>query len=236
MNSLSNPQKYLIALAILFLILLIVPQLKQSKESSSEVTKDNSTEAALPKHGDSALTPSVGSTQEKSPAEQTTARSDEFDTLGDELDVELVDDDLGPRQLWAVDHERQDPPIKLDPSISDPKTLELKDNWKEQFDIGEDVEFQLPYQEVVARIEDVTNFPNGDKSWSGHLKGYDDDYAVVVTVGKKVSFATILTPSGEYTVEIIEDKGAVYKSPTVNELSADDSPDYVIPPIAPRRN
>lgn len=232
MKSLSNLQKFLLALAAVFLVLLIVPQLKPEKDNpeqaSTETTNIHGSESTSANTPDSA----TNKITNKKPSEKSIVSKEEPAAHIDEMESELAENQEGPRQVWNIDHERRDPPIKLDPAISDPKTLELAENWKEQFDIGEDVEFKLPYEDVVARIEDVNRFPNGDASWSGHLKGHGDDYAVVVTVGKKVSFATILTPSGEYTVEIVGDEGAVYKTPEVHELSADDSPDYLIPPIA----
>ena len=59
--------------------------------------------------------------------------------------------------------------------------------------------------------------PNGDRSWSGHLYGYGDEYSVVFTQGETLSFATIQTPDGVFLLEGQGDRGWIFRD-TLDEL------------------
>ncbi|MBL4867020.1 MAG: hypothetical protein JKY67_11670 [Pseudomonadales bacterium] len=132
-------------------------------------------------------------------------------------------------RLWAISETIDDNAPPLNPAIHDPLTIELSPEWSSQFQEFDEVTLPLPHDDIVVVVEKRTVFPNGDISWNGHLSGYEDQYPVMITVGKTSSFGTITTPNGEYTVEINGSTGTVYKTPRVDQLSADGSPDFLIP-------
>jgi hypothetical protein len=72
---------------------------------------------------------------------------------------------------------------------------------------------------------------NGDKTWSGHVDGYGNEYPVVMTYGEGTTFATITTPEGSYSMESVKGVGWLYKNPAEIELTALGKGDYVIPAI-----
>lgn len=74
-------------------------------------------------------------------------------------------------------------------------------------------------ESIKANVESVQTTENGDYIWSGHLDGYHNDYPIVMTYGEKLTFATVTTPEGSYSMEAINGVGWLYKNPSVTELS-----------------
>lgn len=112
------------------------------------------------------------------------------------------------------------PKIILNEKISAYAIVELEQHPASYPAVGEQIELpMLNGQKVVANIESVTKFPNGDYSWSGHLVGHGTDFPIVMTYGEHSIFATITTPEGSYSMESLDGLGWLYKNPAEVELS-----------------
>ena len=217
-----NNGKFWIALVFIFTILIVGPTFKSDKTPKHHTEKQS---AAFDIDEENLQSKQLTLSTKK--VDHTTDKNSQALVSSSNLDLETPKPSAN-KTPWKV-REDIDPPIKPNAAVDEIKAIEMENEWQSKFDIGEDIDFPLTDKTVTAQIEAVSEFPNGDQSWTGHLKGYEDEYLVVVTVGKKVSFATVLTPEGEYTVEIVDDIGTVYKTPEVHELSSDDNPDYLIP-------
>jgi len=120
------------------------------------------------------------------------------------------------------------PSIPLSEKISDYAIVELPQNSTAFPAVGEQISLPMLHgKTLVATVESVTNFPNGDYSWSGHLQGSGNDYPVVMTYGGHSIFATITTPEGSYTMESINGLGWLYKNPAEIELSHPGAKDFL---------
>ena len=120
------------------------------------------------------------------------------------------------------------PSIPLSEKISDYAIVELQQNLAAFPAVGEQISLPMLHgKTLVATVESVTNFPNGDYSWSGHLQGSGTDYPVVMTYGDHSIFATITTPEGSYTMESINGLGWLYKNPAEVELSHPGAKDFL---------
>lgn len=120
------------------------------------------------------------------------------------------------------------PSIPLSEKISDYAIVELPQKLLALPLVGEQISLpMLNGKTLVAKVESVTKFPNGDDAWSGHLEGYGTDYPVVMTYGEHSVFATITTPEGSYTMESINGLGWLYKNPAEVELSHPNAKDFL---------
>ena len=163
---------------------------------------------------------------------ETKEKLEEDLELEDEEQLETESDEIDPIVLWTLassDLLSSLNTAPTHPAIHDPYVITLDSGWSTQFQEFDEVTLHLPNEDAIVIIENRSVFPNGDISWSGHLSGYEDQYPTVMTIGKTISFGTITTPNGEYTIEVKGTIGTVYKTPRVDELSSDDSPDFLIP-------
>lgn len=120
------------------------------------------------------------------------------------------------------------PSIPLSEKISDYAIVELPQKSAVLPAVGEQISLPMLHgKTLIATVESVTNFPNGDFSWSGHLQGSGSDYPVVMTYGDHSIFATITTPEGSYTMESIDGLGWLYKNPAEIELSHPGAKDFL---------
>jgi hypothetical protein len=53
----------------------------------------------------------------------------------------------------------------------------------------------------------------------------------VMTYGENLTFATINTPDGNYSLEAKDGVGWLYKNPSVLDLAGPDSRDFLVPDI-----
>lgn len=96
---------------------------------------------------------------------------------------------------------------------------------------GDIIELNIPQtgMNIMAKMEDRTQFPNGDISLSGHLMNNQDDHSVVFTIGEELSFGMIDTPNGTYLMEAIGNAGWLFASEDLEQdvdLSLNDSLDH----------
>jgi hypothetical protein len=130
---------------------------------------------------------------------------------------------------WQMaDVKAETPSIPLSEKISDYSIVELPQKAAALPALGEQISLPMLHgKTLIATVESVTNFPNGDYSWSGHLQGSGSDYPVVMTYGDHSIFATITTPEGSYTMESINGLGWLYKNPAEIELSHPGAKDFL---------
>jgi hypothetical protein len=120
------------------------------------------------------------------------------------------------------------PSIPLSEKISEYAIVDLPQNSAVFPAVGEQISLPMLHgKTLIATVESVTHFPNGDYSWSGHLQGSGSDYPVVMTYGDHSIFATITTPEGSYTMESINGLGWLYKNPAEIELSHPGAKDFL---------
>ncbi len=97
-------------------------------------------------------------------------------------------------------------------AISNPKHVRVEPAAMLDLQVGSLVPIDLPDgQHFVARVQSMSAHENGDRSWSGHLDGYDALYPVNFTQGDLAAFGTIATPGGLYSLEAIANDGVLYR-------------------------
>jgi len=215
----TSKTKLIVFTSLISILCLLFFVLNSSNETSTPIKK-----IATP------LTHTDG----KSPHEEThpvvsTSASIETENLNDDSISESGEGEEEQILLWNISDIIIENALPFSPVIHNPETIELNPNWASEFEEFDEIILPLPHKKVAVIVETKSVFPNGDISWSGHLSGFGDQYPVLITIGKNISFGTITTPEGEYTVEIKGTTGTVYKTPRVDELSSDDSPDFLIP-------
>jgi len=211
-------------LAIIFAVFLLAPNFRKDAPSSSSQIS-NGTEQVV----------AVVDTDPKSASLTNTLEDKlkEHDRAMAALEsIDLTEDN----RVWTISDSVIDERHKYNQAIKESHVINLPDNWQDKFEVGEKVNLSLPNHDLEGRVKDITTHPNGDKSYMGHTSVAGIDYSFVVTIGDKITFATILTPDGEYSAQIQGNTGSLTRTPTVSELSSDDRLDYVIPPIAPNHS
>lgn len=77
--------------------------------------------------------------------------------------------------------------------------------------VGSRVPVELPGDgHYFALVQSLNVHDNGDRSWSGHLEGYELRYPVVCTQGDVAAFVTIASPQGLFELETIDGDGVLY--------------------------
>ena len=200
-------------------------------DSPANVPKIANSQNPAQQHSSTAFNSSAFTTtpETKKKMEKDSGLEDD-EELENEEKLETESDEIDPIVLWTLaSSDHLDSTVPTHPAIHDPYVITLDSSWSTQFQEFDEVTLHLPNEDAIVIIENRSVSPNGDISWSGHLSGYEDQYPTVMTIGKTISFGTITTPSGEYTIEVKGTTGTVYKTPRVDELSSDDSPDFLIP-------
>jgi len=86
--------------------------------------------------------------------------------------------------------------------------------------------------EFNAKITSKKRHKSGSVTVTGNLVDYGDDYSVVLTEGKNMSFGTVTTPNGSYEIEARNGQGYVYSTEAIDSARIDDSKeDFLIPNI-----
>lgn len=81
-----------------------------------------------------------------------------------------------------------------------------------ELDVGSLVPLDLPDgQHLLARVQSLELFENGDRSWSGHVEGFGTRYPVVFTQGDEVAFGTIATPTGLFALEAQGEEAVLFR-------------------------
>lgn len=130
---------------------------------------------------------------------------------------------------WVLgDAKSASPQIPLSSVIRDYEVVEINPHPATTPQAGETVSLPMLHgQKILVDVQATTVNPNGDKSWSGHLQGYGEDYPIIMTYGEHAIFATITTPEGSYTMESTDGIGWLYKNPSEFELSDASSKDFL---------
>lgn len=84
--------------------------------------------------------------------------------------------------------------------------------------------------EFNAKITSKKRHKSGSVTVTGNLVDYGDDYSVVLTEGKKMSFGTVTTPNGSYEIEARDGQGYVYSTEAIDSARIDDSKEDVLIP------
>ncbi|MBL4868912.1 MAG: hypothetical protein JKY67_21310 [Pseudomonadales bacterium] len=140
-------------------------------------------------------------------------------------------------EVWITDVEMK-PEITLNDRITVKTAIQFDNEKVKGVNKGDKFKLMLPGgSEFVVSVEQSKVYPNGGRSWSGHLEGHQDQYPVVFTFspsnnGNKTSFATITTPNGSYSMESVNGNGWVYQNPAEQELNESDHQDSLMIPTA----
>ena len=91
-------------------------------------------------------------------------------------------------------------------------------------EVGEQFILPLPdYGDFTITVNDVYRSSKTVQHWTGKLNSsHSNTSTVVVTIGPESSLGTIYTDKGQYSIDLIHDKGWVYKSP-IYQPTKDDS-------------
>lgn len=130
---------------------------------------------------------------------------------------------------WVLGNTKSaSPQIPLNSVIREYEVIEINQHPTQTPQVGETVSLpMLNGKKILVDVQTTSLNPNGDKSWSGHLQGYGEDYPIVMTYGQNLIFATITTPEGSYTMESADGVGWLYKNPSELELSDASSKDFL---------
>lgn len=133
------------------------------------------------------------------------------------------------QDAWSLGNGKSSPPqIALNKVIRDYEVIEINQHPEAIPQVGETVSLpMLNGKKILVDVQATTLNPNGDKSWSGHLQGYGEDYPIIMTYGAHAIFAMITTPEGSYTMESSDGVGWLYKNPSELELSDTSSNDFL---------
>lgn len=139
--------------------------------------------------------------------------------------------DLSAKKIdaWSLGGSKaKTPQIALNNVIRDYGVIEINQHPETTPQVGETVSLpMLNGKSILVDVKSTTLNPNGDKSWSGHLQGYGEDYPIIMTYGEHAIFAMITTPEGSYTMESTDGVGWLYKNPSELELSDAGSNDFL---------
>jgi hypothetical protein len=100
-----------------------------------------------------------------------------------------------------------------------------------QLNIGDKI--SLPYMgsgEYEATITSKTTHKNGSVSITGNLDDLGNDYSIVLTEGKNMSFGTINTPDGTFEIESKNGEGYVYSTNSIDNKWIDYSKSDTLEP------
>jgi len=100
--------------------------------------------------------------------------------------------------------------------------IELPKNSIAKLNVGDTV--ALPYMgngEFEAKITKKSKHKNGSVTVSGNLIDTGNQYSVVLTEGKNMSFGTITTPNGSFEIETKNGQGYVYSTDAIDKAWID---------------
>ena len=100
-----------------------------------------------------------------------------------------------------------------------------------QLNIGDKI--SLPYMgsgEYEATITSKTTHKNGSVSVMGKLDDLGNDYSIIFTEGKNMSFGTINTPNGTFEIESKNGEGYVYSTNSIDNKWIDYSKSDTLEP------
>jgi hypothetical protein len=115
--------------------------------------------------------------------------------------------------------------------ITPTATIALAQGVISKLKVGDTI--SLPYMgngEFDAKITKKTTHKNGSVTVTGNLVDTGNQYAVVLTEGKKMSFATVTTPNGSYEIETRNGVGYVYATDDIDKKWIDHSKEDVLIP------
>lgn len=130
--------------------------------------------------------------------------------------------------LWRIDR-TADSPLPLDKKVRERAAVDMETTAVASIAEGGAVSFSLPDgKDVEVTVEKVTHDALGNTVWRGRVRA-DPDSTVVVTQGSKTVFASIQTGQSSYSLEVVGNKGVIYKNPEMGDMGKPGSTDYVMP-------
>jgi hypothetical protein len=109
--------------------------------------------------------------------------------------------------------------------------IELPKNSISKLNIGDTI--LLPNMgngEFEAKITNKKEHKNGSVTVTGNLVDTGNQYSVVLTEGKNMSFGTVTTPNGSYEIEVKDGQGYVYSTDAIDREWIDHSQSDTLSP------
>ena len=155
-----------------------------------------------------------------------------FDNLEkslEEEDKDLVPKEVVPEMVQEASRERKDIMVQTDieevkksfptkEGVSPLIAVEIPKGTVSKLNIGDKI--LLPYMgtgEYEATITEKTTHKNGSVSVTGNLDDAGNQYSVVLTEGKNMSFGTVTTPNGSFEIETKNGQGYVYSTDSIDQ-------------------
>ena len=155
-----------------------------------------------------------------------------FDNLEkslEEEDKDLVPKEVVPEMVQEASRERKDIMVQTDieevkksfptkEGVSPLIAVEIPKGTVSKLNIGDKI--LLPYMgtgEYEATITEKTTHKNGSVSVTGNLDDSGNQYSVVLTEGKNMSFGTVTTPNGSFEIETKNGQGYVYSTDSIDQ-------------------
>lgn len=134
---------------------------------------------------------------------------------------------------WEISSESEalpKPSLSLSDQIKTYTLVKINQHPEKMPSVGERLSLPMVNgRTLAANVDSVTTLTNGDGVWTGHLDGYGEDFPVVMTYGDVLTFATIHTPEGSYSLEAKDGVGWLYKNPSIVELACPNYVDALVP-------
>ena len=218
--SLTTPQK-ITALAIFIGIAVIVVFVVMTEPRTAAANQQSQASSHTP-----AAAPGVSAGADRSQHITSPATAP---TVSAQPQAQAHTSDSPKIDAWALgDAKSATPQIPLNRVIRDYEVIEINQHPATTPQVGETVSLpMLNGKKILVDVQTANLNPNGDKSWSGHLQGYGEDYPIIMTYGEHAIFATITTPEGSYTMESTDGVGWLYKNPSEFELSDASAKDFL---------
>ena len=163
------------------------------------------------------------SNKEATPAQEQTSSPDKTKQLGSGKAFQDTEKMTTPQIVWKKLEDTQEID-HFKPNVPHVAAISLTDQ-QEFFhpEVGEQFILPLPdYGDFTITVNDVYQSSKTVQHWTGKLNSsHSNTSTVVVTIGPESSLGTIYTNKGQYSIDLIHDKGWVYQVPLHQPTKSD---------------
>ena len=147
----------------------------------------------------------------------------------DEIEPEMVEER---KDIWGqTDMDEVEKEFSSKEGVSPLRAIKLPKNSIKSLKVGDTVVLpNMGNGEFEAKISEKKTHKNGSVTVSGNLTGSGNQYAVVLTEGKNMSFGTVTTPNSSFEIETRNGVGYVYSTDDIDRAYIDHSKTDVIVP------
>lgn len=151
------------------------------------------------------------------------------DKVVEEVEPEMVEER---KDIWVqYDMEDVEKEFSSKEGVSPLIAINLPKNTIKNLNVGDTVLLpNMANGNFEAKITEKKTHKNGSVTVLGNLIGSGNQYAVVLTEGKNMSFGTINTPNGSFEIETCNGVGYVYSTDDIDRAYIDHNKTDVLVP------